>query len=317
MSKKAPLKVIIPSVNLGILKGDKMSESKSKLQKKQEELESLELDVEIQGLEDKLKKRQSGDEVITTPQKDGLAEKLVTEIVLPIVKKNLEPDKSSSVAQDALKLANKALDKAARNAPPSSGNSINDIVNALGAFKDLIKDDSVKAQLDEVTQQVKELGERPAKEGDLDTIDRVLAIVDKIQERVKTTDGGSSDGYYDFERWKVEQGRKTTLQDRAFTMRIRQQDKDHDIKLAELGIEKERNNLFRDGFKRVGNAIALGLGEEDEFEEDEKSAPAKGRGQLIKEKCTECGAEILIPPEAQVEGHEIKCSECPANFTWE
>ncbi len=315
-SSKKTLKVTYPVIS--IRRGN-MSESKSKLEKKQEELESLELDAEILGVEERIKRR-SSDGGSAEPQKDSLADTLVKEIVLPIVKKNLESDKNSSVARDALTIAKRAQDRAdkvVRSDPKPSGNSITDIVNALGTFKDLIKDDSVKAQLDEVTQQVKELGERPAREGDLETIDRVMAIMDKIQERVKTSGSGSSEGYYDFEKWRVEQERKTVVQDRAFTLRLRQQDKEHDLKLAALGIEKDRNNLFRDGIKRIGNAIALGLGEEDEFEEDEKSAPAKGRGQLIKEKCTHCEAEILIPPEAQVAGKEIKCSKCNSVFVWE
>lgn len=311
MSKK-PMKVVFPVIN----RGGRMSESKSRLEEKKEELEGLKLESDILDIENKIERRRSGGEPATEPQKDTLGDTLVKEVVLPIVKRSLEPDKSSTT-QDALKVASKALDRAGRGTPPAAGNTITDIVTALGQFKDLIKDDSSKAQLDKLTEQVKALGERPEKEGDLDMIDKVLGIVDKIQERVKPTGEGSSDGYYDFEKWKTEQERKNLMQDRAFNLRIRQQDKEQDIKLAALGIEKERNDLIMSGLKRIGVAIGGELTEEDDYEEDEAPASTKGRGQLRTEKCEVCGAKILIPPEAQVAGKEIKCSECPAIFTWE
>jgi len=311
-SGKKTLKVVFPVIN----RGGKMSESKSRLEMKKEELESLRVEADIQIVEDKIKRRQSGGEPAAEPKKDTLGDTLVKEVVIPIVKRSLEPDKGSSVTQDALKVANKALDTAGRRAPPASGNTITDIVNALAQFKDLIKDDESKRQLEAINEKLKQLDERPEKEGELDMIDKVLGIVDKIQERIKPTGGGSTDGYFEHEKWKVGHERKTQMQDRAFQLRLRQQDKEHDIKLAELGIQKEKNDLLKDGLKRIGTAIAEGLGEEDDEEDDEPSQ-AKGRGQLVKEKCEWCEAEIMIPPEAQVAGKEIKCSTCDASFIWE
>ena len=121
----------------------------------------------------------------------------------------------------------------------------------------------------------------------------------------------------EFKKWEKEFDLKHKIADREERLERRRIDKKHDIELGKLGIEKDRNDLLRDGFKRVGRAIALGLGEDDEFEEEEESAPAKGRGQLVKEKCTECGTEILIPPETQIAGKEIKCSKCNSVFVWE
>jgi len=318
--QRKPLRVTIPAIKLGILRdGHNMSESKSRLEKKKEELEGLELEAEILGVEEKIERRRGGQPA--EPQKDTMSDTLVKEVVLPIVRKKLEGDKDDSVAREALTIAKRAQDRAdktVRGEPRGSGDKITDIVNALATFKDLIKDDATKAQLDELSKQVKDLHEKkPEASRELGKeYTEFLDFYDKMQERIQPKGSGSSEGYYDFEKWKIDQNRKTTMQDRAFHLRMRQQDKEHDARLAELGIQKERNDLIMGALKRMGAAVGDELASEDDYEEDEKPA-AKGRGQLLKEKCTQCGAEILIPPEAQVAGKEIKCTKCESVFEWE
>lgn len=320
MSKgsKKTMKVTYPVIS--VRRGN-MSESKGRLEEKKEELEGLRVKSDILDLEERIERRRSGG-APAEPKKDDLAEKLVTEVVLPIVRKNLEGDKDSSVAREALTIAKRAQDRAdktVREAPPASSNTITDIVNALGKFKDLIKDDSTKDQLDKVTEQLKELQKKkPEASRELGKeYTEFLDFYDKMQERIQPKgSSGSTDGYYDFEKWKVQQDRKNTMQDRAWTLRLRQQDKEQEARMIELGLKKDGNDIIRDGLKKLGAAVGDELASEDDYEEDEKP-DTKGRKQLLKEKCTQCGAELLIPPEAQVAGKEIKCSKCNAIFTWE
>jgi len=292
------------------------TETKSRLVKKQEELAGLELDAEILDVEDKIKRRQSG-ETVSETQKSDLGDTLVEKVIIPLVNRTLAGDDptrdSDSTVDRALRIAEKAVGRGQpKGADP--GSALDELDKGVAIFT------KIKGLVEGEKAEKEDTGEPVKKEADsLAELDRGIELVRKIREVFPSEggEGGMTTAMIEFKKWEKTFELDVKKADREDRLALRKIDKAHDIELGKLGIERERNDLLRDGFKRVGRAFALGLGEEDEFEEEEESAPAKGRGQLIKEKCTECGADILIPPEAQVEGHTIKCSECPATFTWE
>lgn len=319
--KTKKTRLTIPVVDLDKMFGprvDKMDESmtetKSRLVKKQEELASLELDSEILDVEEKIKRRRAG-ETVSETHKSGLEDKLMDKVVIPLVNRSLaeddKPRDSDSTVDRALRIAERVV---ARGPPKGEGTSaMDELDKGISIFT------KIRGLLETEKVAKEETGEETKKETDsLSELDRGLDLVQKIRETFPQEGGGGglSETMIEYKKWEKEFDLKHTIADREERLARRRIDKDHDIELGKLGIEKERNDLLRDGFKRVGRAIALELGEEDEYEEEEP-APAKGRGQLIKEKCEVCGAKILIPPEAQVEGKEITCSECNSTFIWE
>jgi len=321
--KTKKTRLTIPVIDLDKMFGprvDKMSESttetKGKLEKRKEELAKLELDEEILDVEDRIRRRQSG-ETVSEPPKSGLEDKLMDKVVIPLVNRGLEEKDKGRGSNDTVDRALSIAEEAVKRRQPkgdAGGSALDELNKGIGIFtkiKDLIEVEKTEKE---------EAGEPVKKEMDsLAELDRGLDLVKKLRETFPSDGGGGgmSDAMMEFKKWEKTFELDVRKADREERLERRRIDKAHDIEIGKLGIEKERNDLLRDGFKRVGRAITLGLGEEDEYDEDEEPAPAKGRGQLLKEKCEVCGAEILIPPEAQVEGKEIKCSECNSSFIWE
>ena len=320
--KTKKIRAMIPGVNLDKVFGprdkemsESVTETRSRLDKKRDELASLELDAEILEVEDKIRRRRGGEAGGSETKKD-LGEKLVEEVVIPIVSRKLSEDEggkeSSDVVDRALRIAEKAV---SRKAPErEEGSALDELDKVIGAFT------KIRGLIEGEKEEKEETGEETKREVDsLTQLDKGIDLVKKIRDTFpqEGSGGGMSQAMIDFKKWEKEFELKHTKADREYRLSQRRIDKEHDARLAELGIEKERNDLLRDGFKRVGRAVALALGEEEEFEEEEEPAPAKGRRQLIKEKCEVCGAEMMIPPEAQVKGKEIKCSSCNSIFKWE
>lgn len=318
------VRVTIPAVNLDKIFGPRVdgmgetetAEPKSRLVKKQEELEKLELEEEILDVEDRIERRRRGDPAPESP-KSGLEEKLMDQVVIPLVNRSLQGDDrrgdSNSTVDRALRIAEKAVGRA----PPKSGegksamDELDQGIQIFSKIKDLIQGEK---------EEKEEGGEATKKETDaLVELDRGLDLVRKIREVFPSegSGGGMSESMMEFKRWEKEFELDVRRADREERLERRRIDKGHDARLIELGIEKERNDLLRDGFKRVGRAFAIALGEEEDLEDEEEEAPTEGRRQLIKEICSECRADILIPPEAQVAGQEIGCSSCKSVFVWE
>jgi len=321
--KTKKTQLTIPVVNLDKIfgpRGEKMQEqsvdeTKSKLMKKKEELEALELDSEILDVEERIRRRRGG-EPPTEPQKT-LGDKLVEQVVIPIVNKKLTDDEAgqqtNSTVDRALRIAERAVARGQPGADKPKG-AIDELEKAISVFKE------IKGLIETEKVEKEEAGESVKKESNaLTELDRGLDLVRKLRETFPQEEGGGqlSDRMIEFKKWEKEFEQTQRRDNRAERLETRKIDKAHEARLAELGIEKDRNDLLRDGFKRVGRAIALGLGEEDEFEEEEEQAPPKGRKKLIRDKCSVCGVEIMIPPESQIEGKEIKCSKCGSSFVWE
>lgn len=323
-------RLTIPVVNLDKLFGpreeemnESTTETKTKLEKKREELEALEVDADILELEDKIRRKRNGESAPET-QQDTLGDKMMEKVIIPLVNRTLagddKPRDADSTVDRALRIAEKAVSRGTtkNGAGKNAMDEFDQGIQIFEKIKDLIEGEKAEKE---------EAGEATKNEKDsLAEIDRTLDLVQKLRDTFPSDGGGggTSDSMIEFKKWEKEFDLKHKKADREERLDRRRIDKAHDIELGKLGIEQDRNDLLRDGFKRVGRAIALGLGEEDEFEEAIEAeykvldeTPAKGRGQLIKEKCTECGAEILIPPEAQVAGKEIKCSKCNSVFVWE
>ena len=325
--KTKKTRLTIPVVNLDKLFGprdegmsESLTETKSRLVKKQEELAGLELDADILDVEDRIRRRRSGETVPEAP-KSSLGDKLVEEVVLPIVKSKLTEDEkggeASSTVDRALRIAEKAVDRG-RPKREEEKDALDELDKGIEVFT------KIKGLVEGEKAEKEETGEGTKKEADaLAELERGLDLVKKLRDTFPSEGGGGgmSETMIEFKKWEKEFELEHKKADREERLERRRIDKEHDARLIELGIEKERNDLLRDGFKRVGRAMALALGEEDEYEEAEyevlEETPTKRRRQLIKEKCTECGAEILIPPEAQVAGKEIKCVKCDSVFVWE
>lgn len=325
MSEKTKkITVTVPGVNLDKIFGprdknmdESVTETKSKLDKKREELAGLELDAEMLDVEDKIKRRRSGETTAEPPKKD-LGEKLVEQVVIPLVNRKLTEDEkgrgSDEVVDRALRIAERAVGQ--RPAEGKEKSALDELDKGVEIFT------KIRGLVEGEKEKKEDTGEKPKEETDyLTQLDKGINLVKKIRDTFPQEGGGggTDQALIEFKKWEkeFEAGERKAL--REYQLAERRIDKGHDIELAKLGIEKERNDLLRDGFKKVGHAVATALGEdEDELGEEEESAPAaKGRQQLIKAKCEVCGAEILIPPEAQVAGKAIKCSKCGSGFVWE
>lgn len=317
-SRTKKIKVTVPAVRLDLVRGEgymsgSQQETKSKLERKREELAALELDADILEVEDKIRRRQRGEPVEAAPKSD-LGEKLVEEVVMPIVRKRLEEDEGGKenrgVVDRALRIAERAVGRTPRGErTPSSIDEIDKAIDVFTKIKGLFE---------------KEERERPPEEAKreedvLSQLERGMKLVQQMRETfaIEGAGGeGASQALIDFKKWEKQFESDQRERDRAYNLKMRRQDKDHDARLVELGIERERNDLLRDGLKRIGNAVARALLEEEAFEEEEEAPPKRGRGKLITEKCAVCGTEISIPPEAQVAGKEIKCGKCESVFVW-
>lgn len=320
--RRKPLRVSIPAVNVGMFRGERVDERMGKLERRREKIEDLELQGDELEAQERLERKRDrlergeGDR----NSDDTLTEKIVDKVILPLVNRSLEDNSrgKDSVASEAIKLAEKALDKTREGG--GTPLTLSGMISSLTELKDIVKgDEALEKRLDDITNDLKELKKKPSGDlAEINTIEKVLNIVDRVQQRVRPDGGGSKKEFYDFETWKVEFGRKTTMQDRAFTLRMRQQDKDHDLRLAELGIKHRSNDLLEDGIKRIGSAIARGLSDED-FEDEEPEGRPKEGAKLIKYNCPNpnCGAPISVPPEAQVVGRQIKCTKCDSILVWE
>lgn len=323
-SKK--IRVVLPGVNLSKVlgprdaeMGEDTAEARTSLEKKQDKLKNLELEEEILEVEERIKRTRKGENVSESSKSDSLGDKMVEQVIIPLVNRKLSEEEkggeASGVVDRALRIAEKAVGRTSpsREGRTSAMDELDQAINIFTRIKGMIEGDR---------EEREEAGEETTKEVDaLAQLDKTIDIVERIQKVFPQEGGGGggmSERQMEFEKWKIELEAEQKKALRSEALDRRRIDKAHDAKLVELGIEKDRNNLLRDGFKRVGRAVALALGEEEEFEEEEEQpAPAKGRKQLIREKCTECEATILIPPEAQVAGREIKCSKCGATFVWE
>jgi DNA-directed RNA polymerase subunit RPC12/RpoP len=323
--KSARLRVVIPGANLDEVLGSRdegymnesMTEPKSKLDKKREELAGLELDSEMLDIEDKIKRRRGGEPVSEPPKKD-LGDRLVEQVVIPLVNRKLaEEDKggaSGDVVDRALRIAERAVGQ--RPAEGKEKSALDELDKGVAIFT------KIRGLIEGEKDEKEDTGEKPKEETDyLTQLDKGINLVKKIRDTFPQEGGGggTDQALIEFKKWEKQFEANERKAHREYQLAERKIDKGHDIELAKLGIEKERNDLLRDGFKKVGHAVATALGEdEDESEEEEEPAPAvKGRQQLIKAKCTICGAEILIPPESQVVGKEFKCSKCSSIFKWE
>lgn len=318
-SRKKRIRVSIPAVNLGLLGERGMDEARTKVEEKQEELQVIRLDADIIRERQRRDKLEAGEEPVERASEDKLGDKLLDEVVIPMVKTNLnqpEARGTDSVAEAAIKLADKALDKERGREPRSEGSTITEVINSLTKLKDFVSDDSTVRQLNDINEKLKELEKGKGKESDeLDLIDKVLNIYDRVEKRMKPSEGGSQEGYYEFEKWKVEHNRRTSMQDRAWTLRLRQQDKEHDARLAELGIQRERTEILRDGLKTIGKSVVEGITDEDFEDETPTRRKTSGRARLWRGTC-QCGETILVPPEGQVEGREFRCPKCDAKYEW-
>jgi len=322
--KTKKTRLTIPVVDLDKMFGPRRTEmgesltetKKSNLEKRQEALDKLEMEEDILDVEDRIRRRRDG-RVAPEAPKDSFGEQMMNQVVIPLVNRALEEKggrDSDDTVNRALRIAEKAVSRTPAKAAPGGGGAVDELEKGIEVFT------KIKTLVEGEKAEKNGAGEGTKKEDDvLAELDRGLDLVKKIREVFPSEGGGGgmSDAMMEFKKWEKNFELKTKTAERTERLERRRIDKAHDAKLIELGIQKEKNDLFRDGFKRIGRAIALGLGEEDEYDEEEETAPAKGRGQLITEECSECGAKVLIPPEAQVAGKEIKCSKCNSIFVWE
>lgn len=327
--KRRTLRVTIPAVNIGLVRGaedlNEEEELKS-VERKKARLMGLELDAEVLGAEADVERARKnleasrGDE--TQNSKSDLGERLLEEVVVPIVRKNLEGDKTrdEDIASRALRVAERTLSQGGGRGSPMS--IVNEVIGAIKGLRDLTGDEGLHKRLDDIETKVETIGKR-GDEDAVDQLDKVLNTINKVKEFLGATGEGRGGDLKDTKlwieqrRWEKRFERDALTRDRAYQLKIRQQDKAHDIELGKLGVERDRNKLIEEGFQRVGRAVYTALGEEEEYEEEEPPARVKGRRTLVKTPCSQCGTDLTIPPEAQILGKEIKCPKCNSVFEWE
>lgn len=330
--KSKKITVTVPGVNLDKIFGprdkdmdESVTETKSKLDKRIEKIKDLELEADELDAEREVFRRRKevdtykkGDTPETEAPKSSLESKLMDQVVIPLVNRKLAEEEkgrgSDEVVDRALRIAERAVGQ--RPAESKEKSALDELDKGVAIFT------KIRGLVEGEKAGKEDTGEKPKEETDyLTQLDKGINLVKKIRDTFPQEGGGggTDQALIEFKKWEKEFEASERKAHREYQLAERRIDKGHDIELAKLGIEKERNDLLRDGFKKVGHAVATALGEdEDESEEEEETPPeAKGRQQLIKAKCEVCGAEILIPPEAQVAGKAIKCGKCNSSFVWE
>jgi len=107
--------------------------------------------------------------------------------------------------------------------------------------------------------------------------------------------------------------------DRAWELRLEEMRLRGNIERAKLAEGRRRTELLAGTLRRVGGAIARGIGEGISEEAEGKKAEGKaeegaeGEGEGIQEYKCECGATISVPPGTQV-GAVVKCAKCGAEY---
>ena len=327
MSKKSSrrkLRVTIPAINLGVLRGDNMEEPRSRLDRKREELEELELESDIVDTEAKITRRrkylESGQDLPEQgSQKDSLADRLVEEVVIPIVNKTLQGGGRRDEDRDLVNRALSVADRAMGREPMVSGQKsiINEVFDGIARIRELTTDTRTEERLDEIQKNLGKIAEGGGKKDALDELDKVLGIIDKLEQRGLMKgkgDSSSSDALLEFKKWEKEFDRDQTTRNRAYDLRLRHQDKQHDLEMAKLGIQRERNELLEGLVGRIGETVADALMDENELEEEEKPRKLKPRKKtgILELDCPGCGEKLAIPPEGQTPGSKIECPKCGA-----
>lgn len=322
--QRKPLRVTIPALDMGIFRGERNVEE-TNLERRRDKIEDLRLEEDELDQEARtIRKRRLFDQATSDPQQsddDSLKDKLVDGVVIPIMKDRMigrggESDEMKGVVKVLDKAIDKLTDK--KDAPKSGVETIKEVFQVFNEVKAFLPDDSKAVEkLGKIEDRLKKMEEGGGKDDEMGTLERALTLSERLRKMMPDSSGGHDERYYEFEKWKVEESRKGRRQDRAFILREKQINQENQRELARLGIESERNDLLRDGFKRAGNAIAQALGEEDFFDEEEEAVAPLREAKLITDKCSVCGEQITIPPESQVAGKEIKCSKCDSTFVWE
>jgi len=320
------MRVSIPAVRLSILRGENEMEQKTSLEKRREILEDLDLASEELDAEARVERKRlalerarSGNDEPPRAPEDTLSKKIVETVVLPIVQERLQGDprgrSEEGVTAAALKLATEALKKGGGQPPTSTVSQASEVITLIKEVRGLTGDDSeVTKKLDTMQKTIEELQKAKDPESPLAEFDRVISLVNKVKE---TYSMGSGDGeatklQTEHDRWKFEQERLEKTRDRAWTLRLRQIDKQHDLELAKLGVERERTELLDKGLKRLGATITEALVDDEGFEETSPKGP-QGT-EIIQIPCPECEVVLNIPPEGQVLGATVSCPKCNSIF---
>jgi len=314
---------VIPGLNfdevLGGRKGESVMGEKTGLEKKKEKIKELELESEsLERETDVILRRrelnqikQGGVPHETQDSSKSLGVKLVEEVVVPIVRNRLEeekPKKDEDIASRALRIAERAIERGRIAKTPEESTSALDEVEK--AFNILKKVDEWRRPKEQGEGEKTKGGK--TEEGEIDVLERVLGVITRLEEwKGKASGTGESAEvakiYTEQKRWEKEFERRQKISDRNFQLEMRKQDQEHKREMVKLGIEKERNEIFSEGLKRMGRAAAKALLEEEEEEEEEEEPKEK---EIKKETCPGCGAPLIIPPKAQKPGTEIKCPKC-------
>lgn len=109
---------------------------------------------------------------------------------------------------------------------------------------------------------------------------------------------------------------RTRESDRKWDLRREQIQAEHELKLEQIRESRHRTDMIGNSLKKIGEAVADGIAagaEETEGKAAAEEATEETEGKLRQLKCSECGAPIIIPPEAKI-GSTVTCPKCNAEF---
>lgn len=305
-----------------------MDEQRSKLDDRRESIEELDLQGDELDAEARLiRKRREvdrlsrGDEPPPQEQGSSLGDKLVEQVVIPMVNDRLTGNdrrgRSDDVTLKALTMLEKERNKGGRGDPKPQTSVMDEVSKAItivNELRGLSGDSELNKRLDKIEASLKD---GPVKKGAVDQIKEIATVLETVKDTFNLTGaGGNGDSaaLIAHERWAKEYESKEKTRERAWGLRLRQLDKKHDLDLAKLNIERERNELLDQGIKRIGEAFIEGLMDDDEFEVETPSRSEKGKLSEVMCPTEGCDTMLTLPPEAQKPGVEIGCPVCKSTF---
>jgi len=101
--------------------------------------------------------------------------------------------------------------------------------------------------------------------------------------------------------------------DRAWELRLEEMRLRGNIERAKMAEGRRRTELIAGSLRRVGEAIARGIGEEIEGGEGKKAEGETAEGEALPQYQCECGATITVPPETKP-GAIVTCAKCGAQY---
>lgn len=310
-----------------------MDENQSALEKRRERIRNNDLESEeLQGEARVIRERRAVNQLSLGEEQpretnDNLADSIIRTVVLPLVEERLRGPQpgagENSLAASALNLARTALAKSSGTPPPAPKDplaTVSSVIEVINQVRGLSNDDAVIKRLDKLETDLKEA---PGKKSELGTLEETLTTITKYKDLLGITSGGGGDHSIELQKMRTAQRQweRTFLstektKDRAFTLRNRQIDKRHDLALAKLNLQKEKNALLDSGLTRLGDTFITALLDDDDLEDPSLQGKKIQGSELMQIPCPtkDCDTTLTIPPKGQTPGSTIHCPVCKESF---